>query len=397
MRRAGVVAWVVCAVAFVMAASGAVLSTLAPSRPAEEGGNAVFAIGTAIAIIAFAIVGALIASRRPDNRMGWLFLAAAVIFGGGTTAGYYAAVVPPLPRREIGAWLSGWTVDGPGFFTLFVFFLLLFPSGHLPSPRWRYLARASVALTAGLVFFLAFKPGTLVSLDRANPFAIAALGPIWKIAELPLFLGTMACVPAAAVAFVLRFRRSRGVEREQLKWFLLAAVFIGIAVAVAPAIFAIKTLWWVWPVVFFAAFTSIPVAAGIAILRYRLYDIDRVISRTLSYALVTVLLGGTFALVVLVPTAVIGVGGRGTPDWLVAVATLVIAALFRPVRRRVQNAVDHRFNRARYDAATTIDAFTTRLRDEIDIDTLEAELRGVVSRTMQPRHITVWLRGGFRT
>jgi hypothetical protein len=162
-----------------------------------------------------------------------------------------------------------------------------------------------------------------------------------------------------------------------MKWFASAAVLMGVIVGLAPLAFSSRAPTWLWPVMFLIGVSSIPVTAGIAILRYRLYDIDRIISRTLSYTLVTAFLAGVFALVVLVPTALIG-SGTGTPDWLVAAATLVVAALFRPVRRRMQDAVDHRFNRARYDAVQTIDAFAARLHEEIDLASLTAEITDVV-------------------
>ncbi len=390
-RRSPILAWTLCALALAGTVPLAVLSVRAGAG-SEEGGI-VLAIGTPIALSAFAIVGALITLRRPDNSIGWLFLATALVFVTGATAQNYSQVTPPLPKHEVGSWIAGWSIDGPGIFTLFVFFLLLFPTGRLPTPRWRHLARLSIVATAGLIFFLAFKPGQLVHVEARNPFAIAALGPLWRILELPLFLGTMACVPPSAVAFVLRFRRSRGVERQQLKWFALAAIFIGLTVGSAPIVFALESLWWLWPVLFITAITSVPVAAGVAILRYRLYDIDRVISRTVSYAIVTVVLAGVFSLLVLLPVVL---GVDEAPDYVIAIATLVVAALFRPVRRRVQQAVDHRFNRRRYDTERTIEAFTARLREQVDIDALGAELRSVATRTMEPSHVSLWINGGPR-
>jgi hypothetical protein len=199
-------------------------------------------------------------------------------------------------------------------------------------------------------------------------------------------LGLLALSGVLALAsLVLRFRRSRGEERQQLKWFTYACALVPLAV-VADLLPAVGDL------VFAALIVFLPVAAGIAILRYRLYDIDRLINRTLVYGLLTALLAGVYAGVVLVLGQLFGGVGAEPPSWAVAGATLAVAALFQPARRRIQQAVDRRFNRRRYHAAKTIEAFSTRLRDEIDLDTLSAELVGVVDQTMEPTHISCWLR-----
>jgi len=317
----------------------------------------VLAVVLPLALLSFPTVGAVVASRVPRNAIGWLFLAFGVWISLGIVGDAWAR--GSLGGAVYGAWLAHWTIQSPALFTFFTFVFLLFPDGRLPSRRWRHVARVSAGATA-----------------------------VFTLLVAPLSLAILLAVPVAAVAFVLHFRRSRGIERQQLKWLAAAGVLLGVIVGAAPAIFAIESLWWVWPPLFLIGTTGVAVATGVAILRYRLYDIDRIVSRTVSYALLTALLGGAYA------GMVFGLGALlpGGSDLAIAASTLAVAALFGPVRRRVQALVDRRFNRGRYDAARTIDAFAGRLRDEVDLDALGAELRGVVSTTMQPAHVALWLR-----
>jgi hypothetical protein len=190
----------------------------------------------------------------------------------------------------------------------------------------------------------------------------------------------------SVASLIIRARRADPIEREQIKWI----AYVGAVLVVGTALTLFTPLVDLWPFLIFLPLSAIPIASAIAIYRYRLFDIDRLISRTVSYALITVILGALFVLVALVPTIL--VGGDDSPDWLIAIGTLVIVAFFRPVRRRVQGAVDRRFNRARYNATQTIESFSARLRDEVDLDALGAELRSVVSRTMQPAHVSLWVK-----
>jgi hypothetical protein len=209
------------------------------------------------------------------------------------------------------------------------------------------------------------------------------------LAGLPLML---LCGLASVVALLLRFRRSRGVERQQLKWFAFAGT---VTVAAVVLLVFPSQYGWLGPVsslVGLPLLLSMPVAAGVAILRYRLYDIDRLINRTLVYGLLTALLGGVYAAVVLLLGQLFGGIGGEPPSWLVAGATLAVAALFQPARRRIQQVVDRRFNRRRYNAARTVETFSARLRDQIDLDTLTVELLAVVDQTMQPTRASLWLR-----
>lgn len=385
-RRSAVLAWGSCGLYL------AAIVFAGATTPTDAELGPVFDLLIPLGLLAYPVVGAIIGVRRPGNVIGRLFLGVGVLFGLGIASEAYAIHQPQWPGTAYAAWTNLLTINSPTLFTLFAFFLLLFPDGHLASRRWRHLARFSIGITSVMFVFLWLKPGTyeVSGTTFTNPFAIHALGTAWVVLEGPLFIGVMVCVPAAAVCFVLRFRRSRGTERQQLKWFAAAAVLVGAIVAAAPVVFSTESLWWLWPAMFFIATTSIPVAAGIAVFRYRLYDIDRIISRTVSYAIVTALLAGLYAVVaVVVPSAFLGTGD--TPDGVIAGATLLVAAVFVPVRRRVQNAVDRRFNRSRYDAARTIEGFTARLRDEIDIDALGAELRQVIHRAMQPSHVDLWL------
>jgi MFS family permease len=342
---------------------------------------------------AFMAVGALVVAHRPGNAIGWLFSAIALLAVTGQLAGQYALyayVTQPgsLPGGVLAAWYGSW----PWWLVLalaLVFTPLLFPTGRLLSRRWRPVAWLAGGATAVLTVLSSLRTelGTVGDQVIANPIGVAAVdnpeestvGP-----ALILLLGVLAA--AAFGSLVIRFRRSRGEERQQLKWFTYAAALVPLAVLadVLPA--PVDSLAFAVPVVF------LPIAAGIAILRHRLYDIDRLINRTLVYGLLTVLLGSGYAGAVLVLGPVFGGVGRDPPSWVVAGATLAVAALFQPARRRIQAVVDRRFNRRKYDAAKTVEAFTVRLRDEVDLDVLSAELLAVVDQTMEPTRVSLWLR-----
>jgi hypothetical protein len=352
------------------------------------------AVAPALTLIAG--VGALLAARRPENRIGWLLLGSALVIAlNAMLGGFYDEHGPPptdLPTRTL-VWLDDW---------LFVVWVtpigvlvpLLFPDGRLPSPRWRYFLRASlVAIAFGLAGDM-FGQRTLDWGEHAtvpNPFrAPGVLGDILGVTnDVGGALFIFACLGSLA-ALVLRFRRSTGVERLQFKWFSLAMGLLisGLAVSAGGELANSGPVgdagWWLFIV---SLIVALPLAIGFAVLRYRLYDIDVVINRALVYGALTVTLGAAYlGLVLLVGLAV------GRSGFAVAVSTLAVAALFRPLRARIQEAVDRRFYRRRYDAARTLEAFGSRLRDEIDLGTLSAELRGVVGETVQPAHVSLWLR-----
>jgi hypothetical protein len=275
---------------------------------------------------------------------------------------------------------------------VFVFTLLLFPTGRLLTARWRSVAVAVAAATAGMVVLNALLP-TLTLPDTgdtvSNPMGLAAAQDLLDGAVGAVLAGLLlTCTGAAILSVVLRFRRSQGVERQQLKWFSYAAVLAVLLELAVDNVPAVRFL----AVLFGLVIALIPTAAGIAILRYRLYDIDRLINRTLVYGLLTALLAGVYTGAVLVMGQLFGGLSAEPPSWAVAGATLAVAALFQPARRRIQQAVDRRFNRAKYHAARTIEAYSVRLRDQLALDTLSTELLAVVDQTMEPTRVSLWLR-----
>jgi hypothetical protein len=345
------------------------------------------------AALAFAVVGALVASRQPANRVGWLLLAAGLcmaVTSLGESYARYALITAPgsLPGGIYAAWML---VTLFGMVAILAIFLpLYFPTGRLLSPRWRSILWAGIGYLVCAVVGNNLQPGPLEWLPGAaavpNPVVyLPAAKPLLDVIlalSAPCFL---VGVGGAIAALVVRFRRSRGIERQQLKWFTYAA-------ALAPLSFlSYEYARGIWPVLTALILPLVPISIGIAILRYRLYEIDRIINRTLVYGLLTAVLGLCYAVGSLVFVLVAG-AGTDPPSWLVAAATLAAAAVFRPARRRIQAVVDRRFNRRRYHAAKTIAAFSARLRDQIDLDTLSAELVAVADHTMEPTVLSLWLR-----
>ena len=334
--------------------------------------------------LVLAVVGTLIASRHPGNPIGWM-LCCLALWGATAELGQaygYVAAERGLGGGVAGEWLISWSwiVD----VTAWVAVVLLFPDGRLPGRRWRLAIWVSLA-GAGLLFVgQALDAGQAVDYSSGrNPLGLDS--PVVEAAEPVGAALLVAGLVAAVASSVLRYRGARGVERQQLKWFASAGLLLALVAALAAA-FWYRTV--VVQVLYGVALNAMPLAIGAAILCYRLYDIDRIISRTVAYGLLTVVLGLGYAGVVL------GLG-RLLPDsssLVVAAATLAVAAVFQPLRRRIQAAVDRRFNRRRYDAARTIQAFSGRLREEVDLDTLTAELLAVVNQTMQPDRTTLWLR-----
>jgi hypothetical protein len=326
--------------------------------------------------MAVPVMGFVLASRRPANRIGWLALAAGLGLGlsrFSTSYGLHALVAAPgsVPAGRAVAWLANWTWVIPLAVIAFVF--LLFPTGRLRSRRWRvagWFVGGALALTA---------VGALVGATRVWSHPFTAQAPAFVSAILILLPAALA-VSVAAV--VVRFARSSGEERLQLKWFVAAALLV-----VATLTASVVTNSVAAAVLDNLAFLCVNAAVAIAVLKYRLYDIDRVISRTVAYAIVTGLLIGIYAGLVLLATQVLGLR---TPV-AVAAATLAAAALFSPVRRRVQRVVDRRFNRARYDADKTVAAFAARLKDAVDLDAVRADLTGVVHQALEPAHVSVWI------
>jgi len=344
------------------------------------------------ASLAFATVGAMVAARVPENSIGWIFCLAGVALGVSDLASEYANQMlfvssHPLPGGATAAWLQNLGL-APSL-GLLGLALLLFPDGRLPARRWRpvrWLALGGIGLS---VIGTALHPGPLVEpfTNVSNPVGIAGSSGLMDAALGLGFLFMVASVALAGLGIRARLRHSHGVEREQLKWLALAAATTGLAVLADLFIyiaFGVGT-----SVSLGVAFIAFPVAAGVAILRYRLYDIDVVINRALVYGALTATLAGGYLGTVLLLQLVLS----PSSDLAVAGSTLAVAALFRPLRRRIQRLVDLRFFRSRYDAARTLQRFGVKLRDEVDLDALGGELRCVVADTMQPAHVSLWLRG----
>jgi hypothetical protein len=329
-------------------------------------------------IAGFATVGALLAWKRPENPIGWLLSAIGLVFA---VAGF-GVLLAHFPRTlTLANWLGFlYFLD----FGLCVFVVLLFPTGHLPSRRWRPVAWAAGAGLIGWVLGCAFAP-TIITFSPTARNPVGVTGPAGDIFKLMALGGGVLIAAgglAAIVSLVFRYRRAGPAERAQLKWLVYAAAMIVVAVLVTLPIGNTN----LQNAISSGAAALVPVAIGIAVLRYRLYDIDRIISRTLAYAIVTGLLVGIYAGLVLLATQVLLIHSAVA----VAAATLVAAALFNPVRRRVQHRVDRRFNRARYDAETTVAAFAGRLKDAVDLDTVRTDLASVVQTALEPAHVTVW-------
>jgi hypothetical protein len=350
------------------------------------------AVPPVLAAVSASTVGAVLASRRSHHPVGWLLLTLGLSLNtSGVAVAYanYGLLARPgaLPAaRSVGLYLPATIVTA---LACLGFVLLLTPTGSLPSVRWRWWAW--VAAAAPVLSLLAIMLSSQ-SLDQPyqgpeSPLDLRGLGDALLVIYQLAFGVTNLAVVVAAGSLVVRFRRARGTERQQLRWVALAAALVSLAAVVVVAGLvtgAAALVGWAAGI----CVAILPVAIGAAILRYRLYDLDRIVSRTLAYGLLTVLLGGGYAGVVL------GLGqllGRDS-SLVVAGATLAVAAAFRPARRRVQRLVDRRFNRRRYDAARTIEAFGTRLRQQVDLDTLTGELLAVVDQTMQPTQVWLWLR-----
>ena len=378
--RPGVVAWALWTLVMLGIPVGLWLNhLLRQAGRSDQAGSNVDTVIYLLAAVSAVTVGAVLASHRPRHPVGWLLLALGLWF----TYGYasYALLAlrgaPPAVGSAAKDVAFFWLVACIGFI------LLLTPTGQLPSPRWRWWAR--LAALAAVVGVLSSVLGPFAEPDQS--VAVRALAVWLPVARGVTFVVAGLAIPIGAASLVVRFRRARGVERQQLRWLAVGAAPVAVAVlAIAALVLVGNDFSFGWLVG--VCLAVLPLTIGAAILRYRLYDLDRIISRTLAYGVLTVLLGGGYAGVVL------GLGqllGRQS-SLIVAGATLAVAGVFQPARRRIQQVVDRRFNRRRYDAARTIEAFADRLRQQIDLDALAAELLTVVDQTMQPMSSSLWLR-----
>jgi hypothetical protein len=381
--------WSVLAVALASAALGALFGVLNHFQPA---GSVAFWFNLVIPL-AFSVPGAVLVGYRPTNPIGWILYTMGLASGAAlflAEYGHYAIRTNPgsVPGGVLALWLAN-VVWFPALGLVPLLFLLV-PDGALPSPRWRPVAWVAVAAMAVAILANAFSPGPVGGdpLPDApqNPAGITPAGPVLELAGAVAFLVTPALAVVALLAPVLRFRRAQGVERQQLKWFAYAAFLL---VAGGAALFVPLQSEGVAKAILAAGLGCFTAGVAVAVLRYGLYEIDVIINRTLVYGLLTVLLGLGYASAVLVGGQL---AGQERSNLVVAGSTLAVAALFQPARRRVQAAVDRFFNRRKYDAAKTVEAFSARLREHIDLDALSSELLAVVNQTMEPTTVSLWLR-----
>jgi hypothetical protein len=346
------------------------------------------------AMILLALIAPAIVRRRPGNPIGTIFVALLLVTGPALLADPYAVLVADpgsgsRPLDHLAAWVSSWAWVLP-VSLLLCELPLRFPDGTLLSRRWRWSERVVLFDIVAFSLALAFVPGRLDNYPIDNPLGIEAGRVPFGVLELIGAVLLLACVAQGAVAIAVRFRRARGLERQQLKMLLAAVLGVTLAIVVAIVVSAVLEVDVVG-IALAVGVSCIVLSAGLAVLRYRLYDIDHLISRTLSWVVITALLGVTYAALVLAGQAVFSSLAGGS-NLAIAVSTLVVAALFLPLRARVQRVVDRRFYRRRYDAQRTLEAFGARLREEVDLGSLAAELRGVVQETIQPAHVSLWLR-----
>jgi hypothetical protein len=348
-------------------------------------------------LVGYAVAGALVAARHPRNAVGWLLLGIALTISlmvGGDTY-----VIPhAYPGYVAVAWVSGWLFNV--WFALVVGFLpLVFPTGRLLSPRWRVVLWFEIAVLATGVVLVGLAPGELpVTGSVENPVGVHGTAhTVLDMLEPWVLAATAFAVLLSGLSLVLRFRRSRGAERQQLKWFAFVGLLGVGGLALSSFAQAVPHRWSQvlndlgWGVFLVSFILGVPLATVIAILRYRLYDIDLVINRTLVYGTLTAALLGFYVGSILILRVLVS-PVTGDNDLAVAGSTLAVAALFRPARARIQAVVDRRFYRRKYDAMQTLEAFSNRLSHEVDLDEVGSDLRSVAARSVQPSHVSLWLR-----
>jgi hypothetical protein len=399
-RASAWLAWTLAGLSVAMFLASVVLYVLAhSSQEAPSTGDALRTLLLFVPFLVFPIVGALIASRHPKNPVGWICLAVGLFWMLIAVGDQYEAentvVIDALTQAT---WV-------PPIGLLGIYLILLFPDGKLPSRRWRPLAWFSGVVMVLASLGITFAPGPLEGHPGVrNPFGLEGTPPWVATAGIGILLLLPLCMLASALSLVLRYRRSGGAEREQIKWITFAASVVGFIYLIAM----VSSLFFPWgwggagtPLwlgllqdAALVSFTTVPIAVGFAVLKYRLYDIDVIINRTLVYGSLTLMLALVyFEGVTATQTLFQTLTGQGKlPQLAVVVSTLVIAALFNPLRRSVQGFVDRRFYRRKYDARKTLEVFSLKLRDETDLEALNNDLVSVVRETMQPAHVSLWLR-----
>jgi hypothetical protein len=371
----------------------------------NSGADIVVTVGIAVVLLMFPVAGVVIATRQPSNPIGWILLAIGAGWGllaGATGYADYGIRLHPgsLPGADFAAvvTLTAWA---PPVGLTGTFLLLLFPAGRLPGPRWRWVAYVGTAAIAACTLAAPLDAGVLKGSaypHAQNPMGIDALTPVVAVLDYAVLLLAAVMVVSAA-SLVIRFRHAGPIEREQVKWLAAAAAvsasiyFVDLCISVAVQGTGPEPVWrLLLDDIFVLSLGLIPVAIGIAVLRYRLYEIDVIIRRTLVYSaliacLAALYLGGVYA----IQAAVRSVSGQ-SGTLAVTVSTLLVAAAFQPLRGRIQRAVDHRFYRGRYDAARTLESFSGRLREQVEIEMVSGEVLDVVRQTLQPAHVSLWLR-----
>jgi hypothetical protein len=379
----------VLSLALALAALGTLFSVLNHFQP----GGSIAGWFDLVIPLALSVPGAVIVGYRPANPIGRILCTMGLTMGVSTLLGAYAEYAlrtnpGSVPGGVLAAWLQNlfwFPVVG-----LVPLLLLLVPDGSLPSPRWRLVAWVPAVAIALVILAGAFSPGPIGDDPRPgasqNPVGIEPARQVLEVAAAVGFLVIPAVTVVALLALALRFRQAQGVERQQLKWFAYGAflLVVGLAAVVVP-------LWSeaVGKAILAAGVGCFTAGVAVAVLRYGLYEIDVIVNRTLVYGLLTILLGLGYAGAVLIGGQL---AGQERSSLVVAGSTLAVAAVFQPARRRVQQVVDRRFNRSKYDAAKTVEGFSDRLRDEIDLDTLSAEVLAVIDQTMEPTRVSLWLR-----
>ena len=387
MRQASATRFVWSVPAFGILALLAVAASMIEAGPLGVVGLNDESLALAVMGLAFGCVGALVTARQPGNAIGWLFCGVGLASALSGAASVYAAL--PVSGGEWGVWLATWS----GMFIYFILplVLLLFPDGKPLSRGWRLVVASAFLAMASLQLQNAFAPGRLEGSNVINPAGVEQLSLLrssWLGWGSWIMWGLSTA--AGAVSLVQRFRRSRGVQRQQLKWLALAASFLGVAVVLVVATAGNSE----WAAVFLAvSILLLPLVVGVAITRYHLYDIDMIVNRTLVYGSVS----AAMALIYVFGTVGVGdvlrdITGQQSNQLAVAASTLAVAALFRPLRNRTQDLIDRRFYRSKYNAARTVEVFSARLQEEVDLESLTAELVSVVRRTMQPATVSLWIR-----
>ena len=402
-RTAAWLAWSLCALSLALTALNFLLIALILSLDAPI---FFYWLEPTVVAVGYSVIGAIIASRLPNHPIGWIccaigFIAAVEHFSGEYAV--YALVARPdsLTGGKAMLWMSNWVWIF--MFGLIVFLLLLFPNGRLPSNRWRPFAWFSAAVTVVGAILAAIAPDSTPGPNSEanalrslpNPFGIEGLPNLQQpVQVLVLSVGLV----AAASLVLVRLRNARGIERQQIKWLIYASAMLSGALILKDTVFSPlgRTPWGLWVGYLLVAVGGLggPIAIGIAILRYRLYEIDTLINRALVYGSLTAMLVAVYfgGIVVLQTVFLTLTGQQQLPQLVVVASTLLIAALFNPMRRRIQSFIDRRFYRRKYDARKTLEAFSTKLRDETDLKALRSDLVEVVRETMHPAHVSLWLR-----